>query len=165
MLEQGIHHLVVLGEHVDDVDLAHDPPRQPLADFSRSSRLRGIGSPCCPNLSMINTSRYPYVLATHRSPAVREDTQHAADLLRALANPHRVAIVGELATGEQCVHELVDAVGISQPLLSQHLRTLRAARLVEGQRRGREIAYSLSDDHVAHIVRDAVLHGSERNRG
>jgi ArsR family transcriptional regulator, zinc-responsive transcriptional repressor len=99
-----------------------------------------------------------------REVTVREATQLAADLLRALANPHRIAIVGELAGRERCVHELVEAVGISQPLVSQHLSTLRAARLVEGQRRGREIAYSLTDEHVAHIVQDAVLHGAERNR-
>lgn len=94
----------------------------------------------------------------------KEETENAADLLRALGNPHRVAIVGELADGERCVHELVDAVGINQPLVSQHLRTLRAARLVQGQRRGQEVAYSLADEHVAHIVQDAVLHGTERNQ-
>jgi ArsR family transcriptional regulator len=35
---------------------------------------------------------------------------------------------------------------------------------VEGRRRGREIAYCLADEHVAHIVQDAVLHGTERSR-
>ncbi len=99
-----------------------------------------------------------------RNPLTKEKSEDAADLLRALANSHRVAIVVELADGELCVHELVDAVGVNQPLVSQHLRVLRAARLVEAHRRGREIVYSLADDHVAHIVKDAVLHGTERNR-
>jgi ArsR family transcriptional regulator len=101
---------------------------------------------------------------TPETPLLREETEHAADLLRALANPHRVAIVVQLTAGQRCVHELVDAVGISQPLVSHHLRTLRAARLVEGRRRGREITYRLTDQRVAHIVQDAVLHGTERNR-
>jgi DNA-binding transcriptional ArsR family regulator len=86
----------------------------------------------------------------------------AAELLRALASPHRLAIVRELDGRARCVHELVDALGVSQPLVSQHLRVLRAGRLVRAERRGREIAYSLSDDHVAHIVRDAVVHATER---
>ncbi len=86
----------------------------------------------------------------------------AAELLRALANEHRVAIVLELDRGERCVHELVEALGVTQPLVSQHLRVLRSERLVTGRRRGREVAYALSDDHVAHIVRDAVTHASER---
>jgi ArsR family transcriptional regulator, zinc-responsive transcriptional repressor len=84
--------------------------------------------------------------------------EEAAELLRALASPHRLAIVRELDGGARCVHELVDALGVSQPLVSQHLRILRASHLVHAERRGREIAYSLSDTHVAHIVHDAVVH-------
>ncbi len=86
----------------------------------------------------------------------------ASDLLRALASPHRVAIVLELGEGERCVHELVESLGVAQPLVSQHLRVLRGERLVTGRRRGREVAYSLSDEHVAHIVKDAVSHAAER---
>lgn len=82
----------------------------------------------------------------------------AADLLRALASPHRLAIVRHLDGGARCVHELVDALGVSQPLVSQHLRVLRASHVVRAERRGREIAYSLADHHVAHIVHDAVVH-------
>ncbi len=91
----------------------------------------------------------------------------AAELLRALASPHRLAIVRELDGRARCVHELVEALGVSQPLVSQHLRVLRASHLVQAERRGREIAYSLSDDHVAHIAHDAVVHATERelNRG
>ncbi|HYI61437.1 MAG TPA: metalloregulator ArsR/SmtB family transcription factor [Acidimicrobiales bacterium] len=86
----------------------------------------------------------------------------ASHLLRALANPHRVAIVMELAGGDRCVHELVAALHLPQPLVSQHLRVLRDERLVEGRRRGREVAYALTDRHVAHIVGDAVAHVAER---
>jgi DNA-binding transcriptional ArsR family regulator len=45
--------------------------------------------------------------------------------------------------------------------VSQHLRVLRSARLVRAERRGREIAYSLADAHVGHIVADAVSHAAE----
>jgi DNA-binding transcriptional ArsR family regulator len=62
---------------------------------------------------------------------------------------------------ERCVHELVDALGVSQPLVSQHLRVLRAAGVVRGERLGREIRYTLADEHVAHIVADAVSHARE----
>lgn len=90
------------------------------------------------------------------------DLERASELLRALANPHRLAIVLELEGGPRCVHELVEALAISQPLASQHLKVLRAGRLVRSQRRGREIAYSLGDEHVSHIVHDAVVHATER---
>ena len=85
----------------------------------------------------------------------------AAELLRALASPHRLAIVRELDGRARCVHELVEARGVSQPLVSQHLRVLRASDLVSAERRGREIAYALADHHVTHIVEDAVAHVGE----
>jgi ArsR family transcriptional regulator, zinc-responsive transcriptional repressor len=82
----------------------------------------------------------------------------AGELLRALSAPLRIAIVTELAAGGRCVHELVAALDSPQPLVSQHLRVLRAAGVVTGSRRGREIEYSLTDEHIAHIVADAVSH-------
>jgi DNA-binding transcriptional ArsR family regulator len=86
----------------------------------------------------------------------------AGGLLRALTAPIRLAVIDLLADHAYCVHELVDAIGASQPLVSQHLRVLRGAGLVRTRRRGREVVYELTDVHAAHIVRDAVAHASER---
>jgi ArsR family transcriptional regulator, zinc-responsive transcriptional repressor len=85
----------------------------------------------------------------------------AGDLLRALAAPVRIAIVLQLRSSPRCVHELVDALAVTQPLISQHLRVLKAAGVVRGDRRGREVVYRLVDDHLAHIVVDAVAHVEE----
>ncbi|GAA1772388.1 metalloregulator ArsR/SmtB family transcription factor [Luedemannella helvata] len=90
-----------------------------------------------------------------------EAYEAAGELLRALAAPLRIAIVTELRDGPRCVHELVDALGVAQPLVSQHLRVLRGASVVRGERRGREIAYSLTDEHIGRIVADAVSHAGE----
>jgi ArsR family transcriptional regulator, zinc-responsive transcriptional repressor len=87
--------------------------------------------------------------------------ESAGELLRALAAPLRIAIVTELRTGAKCVHDLVDALAAPQPLVSQHLRVLRSAGVVRGARHGREIEYSLTDEHIAHIVADAVTHARE----
>lgn len=96
-----------------------------------------------------------------RSPRVLEA---AGDLLRALAAPVRIAIVLQLHEHERCVHELVDALGVTQPLISQHLRVLKSAGVVYGERHGREVIYRLVDDHLSHIVLDAVAH-VEESRG
>jgi ArsR family transcriptional regulator len=85
----------------------------------------------------------------------------AGDLLRALAAPVRIAIVLQLRESSLCVHDLVDALGVTQPLISQHLRVLKTAGVVVGRRQGREVVYSLVDDHLAHIVADAVAHAEE----
>jgi Predicted transcriptional regulators len=90
-----------------------------------------------------------------------EQYEAAGELLRALSAPLRIAIVTELAGGGRCVHELVGALKVAQPLVSQHLKVLRSAGVVHGSRRGREIEYSLTDEHIAHIVADAVTHSRE----
>lgn len=85
----------------------------------------------------------------------------AGDLLRALSAPLRIAIVLQLREGPRCVHELVDALGAAQPLVSQHLRVLKSSKVVAAHRQGREIRYELIDDHLVHIVEAAVGHAAE----
>lgn len=105
------------------------------------------------------------VVAVSSAPSitrVRDPFADAGELLKALSAPLRVAIVTYLhERGPLCVHELVDVLDVAQPLVSQHLRILRSAAIVEGQRRGREVVYGLVDEHVAHIVADAVAHAKE----
>ena len=98
--------------------------------------------------SSVATSEAPRIIA-------------AAELLRAVASPIRLVLVAELEGGSRPVHELVHACGASQSLVSQHLRVLRGSRLVVAERRGREVVYSLTDTHVAHIVSDAITHAEE----
>jgi ArsR family transcriptional regulator, zinc-responsive transcriptional repressor len=93
------------------------------------------------------------------SRTVAADVQAASELLTALASPVRLSIVALLDEhGTRCVHQLVDALGVPQPLVSQHLRVLRGAGLVTGVRRARQVDYRLVDGHVAHIVRAALAH-------
>lgn len=98
---------------------------------------------------------------TFPPPPSREILDAAGELLRALAAPVRIAIVLQLRESQRCVHELVDAVGVPQPLVSQHLKILKAAGVVTGERSGREVLYRLADHHLAHIVIDAVAHAGE----
>jgi ArsR family transcriptional regulator len=97
---------------------------------------------------------------TYPAPALTA----AGDLLRALAAPVRIAIVLELRESPSCVHDLVAALGVTQPLISQHLRVLKSAGVVAGARHGREVVYRLVDEHLAHIVVDAVAHVEEPAR-
>lgn len=98
-------------------------------------------------------------------PLNRPDVLVAAgELLRALAAPVRIAIVLQLRQAPRCVHELVEGLGVAQPLVSQHLRVLKSNGVVRGDRHGREVVYRLVDDHLAHIVADAVAHVEEERR-
>ena len=90
-----------------------------------------------------------------------EEYEPASELFRVLSAPLRLAIIDRLTAGPAAVHALVAASGESQPLISQHLRVLRAAKLIRVHNRGRERVYSLTDEHVAHIVTDAIRHTRE----
>lgn len=93
-----------------------------------------------------------------------EACESAAEVFKALSTPARLLILRRLTDAPACVHELVDELDLSQPLVSQHLKVLRQVHLVRGTRRGRETAYELADHHVAHIVADAIAHIAESRR-
>jgi DNA-binding transcriptional ArsR family regulator len=104
-------------------------------------------------------------MLTWQSPHVQSPAASAydgaAELLKALAHPLRLLLVHQLADASRCVHELVTASGVSQPLVSQHLRVLRSAGVVTASRRAREVVYALADEHITHIALDAVRHSQE----
>ncbi|BCR80682.1 hypothetical protein SK1NUM_11250 [Arachnia rubra] len=82
---------------------------------------------------------------------------------KALANPVRAAIVHLLSVQERTVGQLVEELGLAQPMVSQHLRVLRGARMVATRRQGQGIWYSICDQHIAHILGDAMKHTQEGN--
>ena len=68
-------------------------------------------------------------------------------LLGALADPARLAIVRQLAAdGAFCACDVAPAAGLSQPTISHHLRVLREAGVVRGERRGTWIWYALEPE-------------------
>jgi DNA-binding transcriptional ArsR family regulator len=69
----------------------------------------------------------------------------------ALADPHRRSIVELLATGGRSVREIADALPISRPAVSRHLRLLREAGLVSEEAVGTHRIYRLHDDGVISV--------------
>lgn len=76
----------------------------------------------------------------------------AAQLLRALANPHRLLVLCTLAEGERSVGELNELVPLSQSALSQHLAVLREDGLVETRRDAQTIYYTLSKGPALTVI-------------
>lgn len=89
--------------------------------------------------------------------------QDLARLFSALASPARCAVVDRLAREPRFVGELSQELGLSQPLVSQHLKVLREAHLIEGYKDGRVTRYRLLDEHVAHVFHDALQHMKEHS--
>ncbi len=85
------------------------------------------------------------------APVVRRDVARLTKQFRALAEPTRLEIIDALRRGERCVCELTDSLGIAQPLLSFHLKTLRDAGLLRDRRDGRWAYYSLDAESFAQL--------------
>ena len=71
-----------------------------------------------------------------------------ADLVKAMANPHRLEIIDLLAQGERSVEEIALETNTSVANASQHLQTLKRANLVEIRRQGNFVHYRLGSDNV-----------------
>jgi len=67
-------------------------------------------------------------------------------MLKVLADETRLAVVRQLLDGPRRVHELNEALGAEQSLLSHHLKVLRQARIVDAARDGKAVLYRLSPD-------------------
>ncbi len=77
-----------------------------------------------------------------------------AKLLDGFANPVRLSILLLLAReGEASVGELVEAIGVSQPRVSDHLRCLTWCGYVRARREGQNVFYSISDERVLGVLR------------
>jgi ArsR family transcriptional regulator, virulence genes transcriptional regulator len=79
-------------------------------------------------------------------------SDEAADLLRAMAHGARLRVLCELAGGERSAGELVEASGLGQSALSQHLARLREDGLVTTRRDAQTIYYSLTDARVRRLI-------------
>lgn len=91
-----------------------------------------------------------------QTPTRETDTRDARDLkaklFRGFADPARLAILEALRDGPHAVGELVDATGLSQPNVSNHLACLKDCGLVTGERNGRQVIYALSDPRVEKLL-------------
>jgi len=90
------------------------------------------------------------------SENIREEVQ-AANMLRALANPHRLKILKLLNQTPHNVMDLCERLSLRQSLASQHLARLRLDGIVTAVRQGHHVVYSLRDARAREIL--AILDG------
>lgn len=75
-----------------------------------------------------------------------------AGFFAVLSSPIRVAVLRQLVDGERCVTELVEALGIAQPRLSNHLACLRTCGFVTVRRQGTFLYYALADRRLPDVL-------------
>ncbi len=84
--------------------------------------------------------------------AMQDAADRASDLLKALANRHRLLIVCQLIEGERSVGELADFLGIRDSGVSQHLALLRKDGIVAARRDGQTIWYSIASTEAQRLL-------------
>lgn len=81
-----------------------------------------------------------------------------ADLFKVFADTTRIKILYALMGRELSVGDLAEVIGATQSAVSHQLRTLKQAHLVKFQRDGKNVIYSLSDDHVYTMIAQGMTH-------
>lgn len=128
---------------------------KPTFDSQRSP----IGAvPSCDN-SLVN-------LATVRQvqPEILpvSEAQQMAEFFSTLADPTRLRVISALAQQELCVCDLAAGLKMGDSAVSHQLRVLRSQRLVKYRKEGRNVYYSLADNHVINLYREVSEHLQER---
>ncbi len=89
----------------------------------------------------------------------KESLEQIAELFKGFADPTRVHILSLLLAREElCVTEIADAVELTQSAISHQLRLLKQMHLIKFRRDGKNILYSLDDDHVKTILQMGLEH-------
>lgn len=88
----------------------------------------------------------------------KEQLEQIAELFKGFCDPTRVHILSLLADRELCVTDIAQAVELSQSAISHQLRLLKQMHLIKFRREGKNILYSLADDHVQTILEMGLEH-------
>lgn len=91
----------------------------------------------------------------------KETVQAIAELFKAFGDTTRVQILSQLQQREMCVGDIAEAVELSQSAVSHQLRLLKQLHLIKYRREGKNILYSLADDHVRTILEMGLEHVME----
>jgi DNA-binding transcriptional ArsR family regulator len=90
------------------------------------------------------------------------EIERATAVFSLLADPTRARILHALSLASRlCVCDVAASVGMSESAVSHQLRLLRVGGLVSRAREGRIAYYSLADEHVRHVLGDALQHAAE----
>lgn len=84
-----------------------------------------------------------------------------AGILRLMGEPNRLRLLLACLDKPKAVGDLAEQLELSIPLVSQHLRLLRSARLLCSKREGKHVFYEIDDAHVRCILVDMISHFTE----
>ena len=87
-----------------------------------------------------------------------ETTDSLSKLFKVFGDPTRIKILWALNVHDLCVLDICEVLGMTKSAVSHQLGTLKEARLVKARREGKEVYYSLDDEHVKEIFETGIVH-------
>ena len=90
-----------------------------------------------------------------------EELEKLTELVSSFGDTTRVRILSVLMKEEICVNDLAEKLQMTQSAISHQLKILKQNRLVKSRREGKQILYSLDDEHVLFILTAGVQHIKE----
>ncbi len=90
-----------------------------------------------------------------------DDLEVMGSFFKVMGDPTRLRLLHALRSGELCVCDLGETLGMSMSAVSHQLAALKAARLVSHRRDGKVVYYSLKDDHVSAVLDTMKTHLAE----
>ena len=111
------------------------------------------------NIACSDTQRHEDNVSKARQNMLSErEFLFLAELFKALGDYTRVRILFALSVNELCVCALAEVLDMSQSAISHQLRLLRAAQLVRYRKEGKNVYYTLDDNHVRNLVSQGLEH-------
>lgn len=83
---------------------------------------------------------------------MQKRAEEVSDFMKCFGSPHRLMILCQLAQGEKSVTQLMEATGIAQTSMSQHLNKLKTEGLVDFRRDHRTLYYNISNPDVMKVM-------------
>lgn len=94
----------------------------------------------------------------NHSPPNLEEVEHLAYFFKVFGDKTRLRILYLLSENEFCVTHMAESLDMSRPAISQQLRILKTNRLIKSRRDGKEVIYSLDDQHIHQILSQGMNH-------
>lgn len=111
------------------------------------------------NVSCDEFCIHPNIIDHFKQDKISEDDSQAlAALFKAMGDGTRIKILYYLAKEPLCVCDLSVLVGVTQSAISHQLRVLRNLKMVQGRKEGKQVIYSLCDDHIRKLIIESLAY-------
>ena len=107
----------------------------------------------CPHFHLINKVKLVNIS--------RENLQNLSEIFKLFADETRLRIICAILNTELCVCDLCELLGLNQSAVSHQLQLLRSSKLVKYRKEGKQVYYSLKDEHIESIIKMALAHITE----